>query len=335
MEYRILGESDLKVSAIAFGAWAIGGWKWGGTDVKAAINGIHAGIDEGMTTIDTAPVYGFGLSEEIVGDALKGKPRDKIQVLTKFGLRWDLSKGLLHIKGTAEEKFKDVYKYAGKDSVIEECEQSLKRLQTDYIDLFQIHWPDATTPIGETMEALALLKKQGKIREAAVCNYSVEEMEEASKYINLVSNQIPYSMLLRDAEKELIPYCIAHKKSILAYSPMQRGILTGKFKPDHQFKGDDHRPDTKFYTPENIKRVNAFLDEINPLAEQHKATLSQLVLRWTIDQPGVTVALAGSRNPAQAIQNAKAARIKLTAGELEQINAALGELELVSPGKAK
>lgn len=328
MEYRILGQSELEVSAITFGAWAIGGWQWGGTDMKAAIDAIHAGLDEGMTTIDTAPVYGFGLSEEIVGEALKGKTRDKVQILTKFGLRWDVNKGLLHLKGKAEEKFKDVYKYASRESVIEECEQSLGRLHTDYIDLFQIHWPDPTTPIQETMEALSLLKQQGKIREAAVCNYSAEQMEEASQYINLTSNQVPYSMLLRDIEKEVVPYCIEHKKSILAYSPMQRGILTGKFTPDHQFKGDDHRPGTKFYFPDNIRRINMLLDKIRPLAEAHQATLSQLVLRWTIDQPGITVALAGARNPQQAVQNAKAANIKLTGDELQQINDLLNELEL-------
>lgn len=330
MEYRTLGETDLTVSAITFGAWAIGGWQWGGTDMKAAVNAIHAGLDEGMTSIDTAPVYGFGLSEEIVGEALKGKSRDKIQVLTKFGLRWDLHKGLLHIKGTAEEKFKDVYKYASRDSVIEECEQSLRRLHTDYIDLYQIHWPDQTTPIQDTMEALALLKKQGKIREAAVCNYSAEQLEEAGKYINLASNQVPYSMLLRNIEEETVPYCIAHKKSILAYSPMQRGILTGKFKPDHQFKGDDHRPGTKYYSPENIRRVNAFLEKIRPVAEDHRASLAQLVLRWTIDQPGITVALAGARNPEQAIQNARAADIRLEKSERAHMNAELEKLELAT-----
>lgn len=328
MEYRTLGGSDLKVSAITFGAWAIGGWKWGGTDKRAAISAIHAALDEGMTSIDTAPVYGFGLSEEIVGQALKGKSRDKIQILTKFGLRWDIDKGLLYIKGKAEEKFKDVYKYASRESVIEECEQSLRRLHTDYIDLFQIHWPDTATPISETMDALAILKKQGKIREAGVCNYSVAQMEEAASYIDLVSNQVPYSMLLRTIEKELVPYCTKHNKSILAYSPMQRGILTGKFKPDHEFKGDDHRPDTGFYTPENIYRVNAFLDKIKPIAADHKASLAQLVLRWTIDQPGITVALAGARNPDQAIQNAGAASIKLSAEELQQINSVLGQLKL-------
>lgn len=330
MEYRTLGQSELKVSAITFGAWAIGGWQWGGTDMNASISAIHAGLDQGMTSIDTAPVYGMGLSEKIVGEALKGKQRDKIQLFTKFGLRWDTDKGELHMQDTDEEgRPRKIYKYAGKDGIIHECEQSLKRLGTDYIDLYQIHWPDPTTPISETMEALSLLKEQGKIREAAVCNYSAAQMEEAEKYINLVSNQVPYSMLLRNIEKELVPYCIKHKKGILAYSSMQRGILTGKFKPDHQFKGDDHRPGTKFYTPENIKRTDAFLEKIKPIADDHKVSLSQLVLRWTIDQPGITVALAGARNPAQAIQNAKAAGIKLSEEEIAQINQELGKLELV------
>jgi aryl-alcohol dehydrogenase-like predicted oxidoreductase len=153
-------------------------------------------------------------------------------------------------------------------------------------------------------------------------------MEEASGYIDLASNQVPYSMVLRDIEKEIVPYCLEHHKSILAYSPMQRGVLTGKFKPDHAFKGDDHRPETRFYSPENINRINAFLDKIKPIAAGHKASLSQLVLRWTIDQPGITVALAGARNPEQAVQNAEAAGIKLTKEELKQIGEELGKLEL-------
>lgn len=330
MEYRTLGQSDLKVSAITFGAWAIGGWMWGGTDMKAAISAIHAGLDQGMNSIDTAPIYGCGLSEEIVGEALKGKQRDKIQIFTKFGLRWDTQKGTLHMDSTdGEGKPLKVYNYAAMDSVILECEQSLTRLGTDYIDLYQIHWPDPKTPIEETMEALSQLKEQGKIREAAVCNYSAEQMEEAEKVISLASNQVPYSMLLREVEKEVVLYCIEHKKGILAYSPMQRGILTGKFKPDHQFKEDDHRQERREYKPENIKRVNTFLEKIKPIADGHEATLSQLVLRWTIDQPGITVALAGARNPTQAIQNAKAVEVKLSSEEIQQINGELAKLELV------
>ena len=176
MEYRQLGESNLKVSAITFGAWAIGGWMWGGAERKDALEAIRVSIDHGVTSIDTAPIYGQGLSEEIVGEAIKGQQRDQLQILTKFGMRWDLDKGTLAFKSKDNSgKDIDIYKYAGKESVIQECDDSLKRLGTDYIDLLQIHWADVTTPIEETYEAVLRLKEQGKIREAGVCNYNVEQ----------------------------------------------------------------------------------------------------------------------------------------------------------------
>jgi aryl-alcohol dehydrogenase-like predicted oxidoreductase len=330
MEYRQLGESDLRVSAITFGAWAIGGWMWGGTEHNDAVRAIHASVDEGVTSIDTAPVYGQGLSEELTGDALKGLDRSKVQVLTKFGMRWDLAKGTLAFKSKDNSgKDIDVYKYAGKESIILECENSLKRLGTDYIDLYQIHWPDVTTPIDETFEAVLRLKEQGKIREAGVSNYNVAQMKEAEKTIKLASNQVPFSMVEREIEKELVPYCIENKKGILAYSPLQRGILTGKIKPGHQFGEGDHRPDTKFYQPENLKRINAFLDQIRPMAESKSVSLSQLVIRWTIDHPGITVALVGARNAEQAIQNARAINVKLSAEEIKFINDKLYQVQLV------
>jgi aryl-alcohol dehydrogenase-like predicted oxidoreductase len=329
MEYRTLGESHLQVSAVTFGAWAIGGWMWGGTDMKAAVEAIHAALDEGISTIDTAPAYGYGLSEKIIGEALHGKSRDKVQILTKFGLRWDVDKGSVHMRSQDESgKTVEMRRLASKKSVIEECEQSLRRLGTDYIDLYQIHWPDLTTPIEETMEALIRLQEQGKVREGGVCNYSPAQMDEAASVISLASNQVPYSMLLRNIEDELVPYCLEHKKSIIAYSPMQRGVLTGKFEPGHSFKEGDHRADQRYFTPENISRVNAFLDKIRPIAEVHQATLAQLVLRWTVMQPGITVALAGARNPKQAIENAGAMRIDLSQEELTQINDALSSLQL-------
>jgi aryl-alcohol dehydrogenase-like predicted oxidoreductase len=330
MEYRQLGESDLKVSAITFGAWAIGGWMWGGTEHNDAVRAIHASVDEGVTSIDTAPVYGQGLSEELTGDALKGLNRGKIQILTKFGMRWDLAKGTLAFKSKDNDgKDIDVYKYAGKESVILECENSLKRLGTDYIDLYQIHWPDVTTSMDETFEAVLRLKEQGKIREAGVSNYNVEQMKEADKVIKLASNQVPFSMVEREVEKELVPYCIEHKKGILAYSPLQRGILTGKIKPGHQFGEGDHRPATKFYQSENLNRINAFLDQIKPMAESKSVTLAQLVIRWTIDRPGITVALVGARNAEQAIQNARAINVKLSAEEIKFINDKLYQVQLV------
>ncbi len=330
MEYRQLGESDLKVSAITFGAWAIGGWMWGGTEHNDAVRAIHASVDEGVTSIDTAPVYGQGLSEELTGEALKGLDRSKVQVLTKFGMRWDLALGSLAFKSKDNSgKDIDVYKYAGKESVILECENSLRRLGTDYIDLYQIHWPDVTTPIEETFEAVLRLKEQGKIREAGVSNYNVEQMKAADKVVKLASNQVPFSMVEREIEKELVPYCIENKKGILAYSPLQRGILSGKMRAGHHFGEGDNRPATKAYQPENLNRINAFLDQIKPMAESKSATLAQLVIRWTLERPGITVALVGARNAEQAIQNARAINIKLSAEEIKFINDKLYQVQLV------
>jgi len=320
MEYRKLGESNLQLSAITFGAWAIGGWLWGGADRKEAIEAIKAAYNLGVTSIDTAPIYGQGVSEEIVGEAIKGIPRDKIQILTKYGMRWDLTKGTLAMKSKDNDGNDiDIYKYAGKESVIKECEDSLKRLGTDHIDLYQIHWHDVTTPIHETMEAVATLIKQGKVLHAGVCNYNVEQMMEAEKSVTLVSNQVPYSMLRRDIEADVIPYCIQHKKSILAYSPLQRGILSGKIKPGHHFEEGDNREELYYYKNENIERINSFLQKIKPVADSKKATLAQLVIRWTLEQPGITIALVGARNASQAIQNAHAAEIKLTKDEIDLI----------------
>ena len=331
MEYRTLGNTDLKLSAITFGAWAVGGWMWGGTEQNNSVEAMHASYDLGVTTIDTAPIYGQGLSEEIVGEAIKSLSRDKIQILTKYGLRWDIAIGEFYFSSIDNEgNDLDIYKYAGKESIIKECENSLKRLGTDYIDLYQIHWPDNSTPIEETMEAVLQLKKQGKIRKAGVCNYNVEQMKTAESTIELASNQVPYSMVRRDIEKDVVPYCLENGKGILAYSPLQRGLLTGKMKPGYNFGEGDTRASDRYFTDENIRRTNAFLEAIRPIADGKNATLAQLVIQWTLHQPGITIALVGARTPEQAIQNAKAADITLSDEEIAQINEELNKLELVS-----
>ncbi|MDN3546809.1 aldo/keto reductase [Mucilaginibacter aquaedulcis] len=330
MEFRRLGDTKLAVSAITFGAWAAGGWMWGGNDDKEAIEAMRVSYDLGVTSIDTAPIYGQGKSEELVGEAIKGLPRDKVQLLTKFGMRWDLAKGTFGFKSQDNQGNDiDIYKYAAKESIILECENSLKRLGTDYIDLYQTHWPDATTPIDETMEALLRLKEQGKIREAGVSNYDVKQMAIAEKTIKLASNQVPYSMVNRDLEDEVIPYCIENKKAILAYSPLERGLLTGKIKLGHHFGDGDHRAGVKYFKEENIKRTNEFLAKIKPLADEKNATLGQLVIRWTINHPGITVALVGARNAEQAKQNAQAINIHINGEEMEFINNQLSDLEIV------
>jgi len=324
MEYRKIGNSDLELSVITFGAWAAGGWMWGSTDRNDAIEAIKASYDLGVTSIDTAPIYGQGDSEEIVGDAIKGISRNKLQIVTKFGMRWDLAKGDFGFKSKDNSgKEIDIYKYAGKESIIYECEQSLKRLGTDYIDLYQIHWPDSTTPISETFEAVSRLIEQGKVRYAGVCNYNVEQLKEADKTLEIVSNQIPFSMVNRGVEDETVPYCIENNKAVLAYSPMERGLLTGKLKSDHQFEAGDHRQGNPFFTPESIEKTNAFLAKIKPLADEKNATLSQLVLRWTVERPGITIALAGARNAEQSKQNAAAINVKLSIEEIQFINTEL------------
>jgi aryl-alcohol dehydrogenase-like predicted oxidoreductase len=330
MNYRKLGDTNFELSEITFGAWAAGGWMWGGNDRNDAIAAIRAGYDLGVTSIDTAPAYGQGASEEIVGEAIKGIPRDKVQILTKYGLRWDLEKGLFHLANkNTEGKDIKIYKYAAPESIIHECEQSLKRLGTDYIDHYQIHWPDVTTPISETMGAVAKLIEQGKVRHAGVCNYSAEQMAEAEKTISLVSNQVSYSMIKRDIEKELVPYCIQNNKSILAYSPMARGLLTGKLKPGHVFSEGDHRTNLPYFKDENIKRTNEFLKNLDGLAADKKATIGQVVLRWTLSQPGITIALVGARDAAQSIQNAKASDVNLLESEVKFITEHLNKLTLV------
>lgn len=324
MIYRSIGHTPLQLSAITFGAWAAGGWMWGGSDAGAAIDAMKASYDAGVTSFDTAPAYGQGLSEELVGKALRGIPRDKVQIVTKYGLRWDMTKGTFYFSSRGNDgRQVDMYRYAGKESVIEECENSLQRLKTDYIDLYQIHWSDKTTPIGETMEAVAQLIAQGKVRYAGVCNFTMDKMAEAEKTVPLASNQIPFSMIDRRVEKETVPYCIEHHKGVLAYSPLQRGLLTGKIKPGHVFKEGDSRSTDKFFTDQSIRSVEKLLDSMKPIAAEKKATVSQLVIRWTIEQPGITIALVGARDTRQALENAKAADIQLTPEEIQFFNTQL------------
>ncbi|MCD6397274.1 MAG: aldo/keto reductase [Spirochaetaceae bacterium] len=320
MEKRKLGTSKIEVTPLIFGAWAIGGWKWGGTDKKEAIRAIHKAIDMGVNSIDTAPAYGFGLSEEIIGEALKGK-RDRINIFNKCGLRWDVQKGefFYEAKDFEGRSFK-MYRYSGKEGIVEECERSLKRLKTDYIDLYQIHWPDSTTPIEESMEAMEKLKKEGKIRAIGVSNYSLEQFKKAVKSAEVVSNQLPFSMVDRHIEEDIIPYYLENGYAILAYSPLQRGLLTGKVTPDYKFKDDDHRKDNPFFTIENRKKVLLLIDKIKPIAESHGITVAQLVINWTVHHPGITAALVGTRNVKQAEENFDSLKVELSDEEMDQIN---------------
>jgi aryl-alcohol dehydrogenase-like predicted oxidoreductase len=328
MNTKRLGRTDVEVTELAFGAWAIGGWMWGGADSKDAVRAIETAIDNGMTTIDTAPVYGFGLSEELVRKAVKGK-RSQVQILTKFGMVWDEKKGDFFFKSTDNNgKPIDIYKYSSKEKVMKDCDESLRRLGTDYIDLFQIHWPDTTTPVSETMEALSILIKQGKIRAGGVSNYPLELLEEAEKTFIVASDQVPYSMVNRDIEKELVPFCIEKNIGIIVYSPLQRGILSGKIRQGHVFNEGDTRPSTNFYKEPNLSRIVKLTEDFKEIADARNISVSQLVLNWTIMQPGISCVLAGARNEAQVLDNVKAASFRLSGDEMNHINSLLLELKL-------
>jgi len=301
---------------------------WGGSDKKDSIRAIHASLEHGITSLDTAPIYGFGHSEEVVGEAIKGK-RDRYEILTKAGMRWEGTLGEYFFTSNDNNGVqRDIYKYSGRDSLIAECEESLKRLGTDYLDLYQIHWPDHTTPIEEAMEAFRILLEQGKIRAAGVSNYSVEQMERASTVVDLSSNQVPYSMVRREIEDDVLPWCLDNNCGILAYSPLQRGLLTGKITPDYPFAPGDNRPETPHFKINNLIKTNKFLEKIKPLAEEKGCTLSQLVITWTLCQPGITVALVGARTEEQVKQNAGALKITLSVEEVALINGQLDKLNL-------
>lgn len=327
MEYRKLGNTDLELSVITHGAFAIGGNMWGGNEKKDSINSIHASLDNGVSTIDTAPFYGFGLSEELIGEAIQGKDRSKIQLLTKFGLVWDGSnqgKGEFFFNAMDDGKEIPVFKYASKANIIKEVEESLKRLRTDYIDLLQLHWPDNSTPISETMEALEILVNQGKIKAAGVSNYSLSQLQEAAKTFAPASNQVAYSMLNRSIEKDIVPYAFDSNTGIIVYSPIERGLLTGKYFTDSKLKSDDHRND--YFQQFDLPKVEQFLSSIRPVTESKNVSLAQLVLRWTTLQPAITIVLAGARNAEQAISNAAAIEINITKDEMDFINKQLENL---------
>ncbi|MCC8180816.1 MAG: aldo/keto reductase [Planctomycetes bacterium] len=331
MKTRQLGRSGIEASVIAFGAWAVGGWMWGGNEEKESIAAIHAALDNGINLIDTAPVYGFGRSEEIVGKALKGR-RHKAVVATKCALVWDVpADGLFHNfdatqDGKAqpgEETWRTVYRDGRAPAIRRNVEDSLRRLGTDVIDLIQTHWQDPNTPIAETMGELMQLKKEGKIRAIGCSNAAVEQMDQYRAAGQLDVDQEPYSMLDREHEAANLPYCQEHEVSFLAYSPLAQGLLTGKVGPDRVFAKGDARNYKPRFSLENREKVAQLLHAIQPIANDYRLTLSQLVAAWTIAQPGLTHALLGARNPKQVEENAKAGEVELAAEAIAQIREAI------------
>ena len=323
---RQLGTSSVKVSPVIFGAWAIGGWMWGGDEEADSIAAIQASIDNGVNTIDTAAIYGMGDSEILVGKAIAGRRRDQIVIATKCGMRWNSDEGSAPW-ANKDNTGKDVVvrKNAKPDSIAYEIEQSLKRLKTDYIDLYQIHWPDVSTPVEESIAAMDKLLKSGKIKSVGVSNYDVEWMSKGMKAGPIHSLQPPYSLINRGIEKDILPFCRKNNIGVIVYSPLERGLLTGKVDAKRTFAPGDHRAGHKFFTPENRQRVLDGLKKIQPIADAHKASLAQVVINWTVHEPGITAALVGARNAEQATHNAAAMKFKLSDAERAQIRSAFDE----------
>ena len=301
MEMRRLGTSDVLITPIIMGTWQAGKKMWVGIEDAETTKAIRAAVEAGITTIDTAEVYGDGHSEQIVAQALS-----------------DLRDEVVY----ADKVFANHLQY---DQVIEACDRSLKNLKTDYIDLYQIHWPTGSfnsqiVPVEETMSALIELKRQGKIRAIGVSNFSLEQLQEITQYGRIDSIQPPYSLFWRQVEADIMPYCIKNNISILAYSPLAQGLLTGKFAPGHKFDPADNRAKNKLFQGENYERAQQALEKLRPIAERYHTTLGNLAIAWLIAQPQAQ-AIVGARNAEQAQANASSGDIQLSADDLQEIDA--------------
>jgi myo-inositol catabolism protein IolS len=300
MEKRSLGTSDVQITPIIMGTWQAGKRMWAGIEDDESIRAIRAAVEAGITTIDTAEVYGAGHSEQIIAQAV-ADIRDRLEYASKV--------------------FANHLKF---EQVIEACDRSLSNLKTDYLDLYQIHWPSGsfgheTVPLEETMRALNKLKEDGKIRAVGVSNFNREQIAEAANYGRIDSLQPPYSLFWRKIEQDAVPYCVENNISVLAYSPMAQGLLTGKFSPGHKFDKEDHRSANVLFQGKNFERAQNSLDQLRPIAKSHNCTLAQLSLAWLIAQPQAQ-AIAGARTAEQSQDNAKAAEVDLSIEELQEID---------------
>jgi aryl-alcohol dehydrogenase-like predicted oxidoreductase len=283
IEFVDIPTTRLKVSRIALGTWAMGGSMWGGTDRRESMATIHSALHLGINLIDTAPVYGFGVSEEIVGAALAGIRTEAI-IATKAGLEWRDGK---------------IYRNAGRARIMQEVEDSLRRLRTDYIDIYQVHWPDPLVPVEETAEAMRSLYEQGKIRAIGVSNFSLAQLKSFRRVAPLHVLQSPYNLFERELEGQILSYCRSNDIATLGYGALCRGLLSGRMRPDTTFDGDDlRRIDPKFQPPRFAQYLDA-VGQLDKLAQRRfRRHVIELAVRWVLDQ-GVSVALWGGRRPDQ------------------------------------
>ncbi len=310
MEFVNVHGTALNVSRVAIGTWAIGGWMWGGTDEAESIVTIRAALGHGVNVIDTAPVYGFGRSEEIVGKAIADGLRSQVILATKVGLEWQDGK---------------ITRNASRERIMREIDNSLRRLRTDYIDVYQVHWPDMKVPMEETAKAMRQLYEQGKIRAIGVSNFSVEQMERFRSVAPLHVVQSPYNLFEREIEAEILPYCHKNGIATFGYGALCRGLLSGRMKVDTKFEGDDlRRTDPKFQPP-RFAQYLAAVERLDHFAQERCGKrVIHLAVRWMLDQ-GVTTALWGARHPDQLQPVADVMGWSLDAAAKAEINRILAE----------
>jgi aryl-alcohol dehydrogenase-like predicted oxidoreductase len=312
MEFVNIPGTSIRASRIALGTWAIGGWMWGGSDEREAIKTIHAALDREINLIDTAPVYGFGRSEEIVGKALAMDGRRKgALIATKAGLDWKDGKP---------------FRNARKTRIVEEVENSLRRLQTDVIDLYQVHWPDPNTPIAEVAEAMGALHRAGKIRAIGVSNFSPAQMDEFRKVAPLHTAQPPYNLFERAIEQDVLPYCRDRDMAVLAYGSLCRGLLSGRMSEASAFSGDDLRKsDPKFQAP-RFAQYLAAVERLDRLAkERFGKKVIHLAVRWVLDRNKMNIALWGARRADQLSPIGDALGWKISSQVMAEIDQILRE----------
>ncbi|MEW6543553.1 MAG: aldo/keto reductase [Nitrospirota bacterium] len=314
MEYRELGVTGLKASVVGLGTWVIGGWMWGGAEDRESLAAIRRAIELGVNLIDTAPIYGHGRSEELVGRAVaESGQRDRLILATKVGLEWD-------------EARTRVWRNSGRARILREVEESLRRLRTGVIDLYQVHWPNPATPFEETMETLVAVQRQGKIRFIGLSNFTQAQVEQCRAVGPVHVLQPPFNLFERAAQETgLLDFCQTRRIGALIYSPLCRGLLSGKYRGTETFtEGDVRRLDPKFQG-ERFRDYVACTDRLATVAKRRGKTVGQLAVRWCLDQRGVTVALCGARRPEQIEENVGAADWRLTAEEQQEINRIVAE----------
>ena len=304
MQYRKIPNADMKVSAVSLGTWVFGGGEWGEASDADSIRAAEEAIDKGVNLIDTAPIYGFGRSEEVVGRAVRGK-RDRVLIATKCGL---------------EAKGKSIGINLTASFIREDVENSLRRLGIDVIDLYQCHWPDKKTPLAETFGEMLKLKDEGKIRHIGVCNFGKDLLEKALQEAPIVSDQVQYSLFHRDIEKDLLPFCREKDVSILAYGSLGGGILTGKYKEPPKFpKGDVRQFFYKYYDEAFWGKAQEVIKVLEGIASARGVPVSQVAINWALSRKEVASAIAGCRNKEQADKNFPASNWELTEEELASI----------------